>query len=238
MHNLKPVIFAAAILASTLLSARAWATTSFTFAGTNSATASFTLSGNDLTVVLTNTTRGGTLSDAGVLTGLTWQAPGFDNITLKLLSTTASSLTPSGGNNISGTWTNTLSSSHGSDAYGIATSGENGLFDAGTIHKSAPGSAQYGIVANGTNINLDGMKNHHPFAENSVTFVFSGASGLDLSQLTDLKAYFGTNGCGVGGTAAVPEPSSLFLVVGAMLGWALFFRRKQEVGAVSARNFH
>src|SRR5262249_41777893 len=63
----------------------------------------------------------------------------------------------------------------------------------------------YGIVSAGSFPvkKFDGAK--FPFVQDSLTFTFSGATGLDLAKLTGFRFFFGTNGNSLTGTP-VPHP--------------------------------
>lgn len=225
MKLFKPALFVAVgFLAFALPGSNARATL-INFSGSSAghsvaATANFTVSGDNLTIVLTNTTPAGTVAQAGVLTGLTWESPNFSK-TLSISSITASTVVPSTytSTDFSGEWTDSLSSST-NNTYGIATSGLGGIFNA----KAIQGSANYGIVATGT-ILTSGLIPQEPYAEDYITFKLTGATGLDTSQITDVKAYFGTAGDFV---TAVPEPSTILLLGVVLLGAGLFYRRKRK----------
>ncbi len=242
----------AALAAAFLAPARpAQAGVVFTGSATNpevgtvaSGTAEFRVVGNTLTVVLTNTTSPRTAAQGNALTGVSFDVNGMHptlsltGITLtagsqlwtsKTASTTSASL--------SGSWTDALGSSPLGD-YGVATTGFGSRFAAGNI-TLGNGGPNYGIVAagtfDGTNVAFSGSQ--FPFVQDSLTFTFTGASGLNESQISDVKLLFGTDGTGVVGATtgpsitAVPEPSSVMLGLSAAAGLSGFASWRRRRGA-------
>jgi hypothetical protein len=123
-------------------------------------------------------------------------------------------------------------------SYGVATTGFNGRFHGGSI-SLGNSSPNYGIVAantfNGTNVVFGGSQ--FPFIQDSLTFTFTGVSGINESQFADVKLLFGTNGTGIvpanpplGGAA--PEATS-FLIWAILASCCVFGRRSRSVTAVS-----
>lgn len=218
-------------------------------------TISTDVSGNHLlTVVLTNTSAPlATANNGQVVTGVTWgfnpnlsgtlslfpdssHNPTLTNATDHIWVVTGSSKgqttyaindsTPLGG-----TWTNKTNDSKfaaaGLGDYGYATTGASGLFAAGTIVGSAPGSANYGLVSDATYGpgSPDTMPNGTgpeslPLVQNSITIQFKYTGNLTYfteSSINEVHFLIGTSGAnfaGVSGdnqTAEVPEPASLGL---------------------------
>lgn len=204
-----------------------------------SASADFELSGNVLTVLLTN------LADLGgnkavptdVLTGLTFS--------------TSSQLTPVSVSAPKDTtvWFGTASNpgdgwgyGYGGDYHGlnnVVTS--SGAFK-GVGHSSFPnpaavGSAlqglDYGILTDNFSGNANGGAKHGPLFENSLLFTFTALKDFTLSQLgssvifqygtsTSEPSFTGTLESGPTAPSAVPEPSSIALLglggIGLMIG--------------------
>lgn len=179
--------------------------------------AMFTISGNTLTLVLTNTTAPRTTAQGNAMTGVTFDV-GNGSAVLTLTSTALTSgadfwTSKFATNNaaaLNGSWTNVLGASP-LGAYGVATTGFNGRFNGGSI---ALGNAapNYGIVAagtfDGTNVAFGGSQ--FPFVQNSMTFTFSGISGFTEAQISNVKLLFGTDGTGI--ITTIPTPGSLALV--------------------------
>src|SRR5262245_60673973 len=142
----RPAILAGLVVALLGPSQSAKAGVIFSGSGNNpeaSATASgkaeFTISGNILTVVLTNTTSPRTTAQGNALTGVTFDIdPGNPVLTLTGIALTSGSTiwtseTASNTSNpLSGSWTNVLGSSPLGE-YGVATTGFNGRFHGGSI---------------------------------------------------------------------------------------------------------
>lgn len=218
-----------------------------------SAKADFSIVGDVLTLVLTNTTAGGTKAQGDALTGVVFdltKSP-LPNLTLASIALTSGSkiYTSSGINNataLSGSWTDDLAGAV--HDFGVATTGFNGLFVGGSISRGNA-SPDYGIIA-GTGTNgtgsmrtpFDGSK--RPLILNSLTFKFNGAKGLTESQITDVSFLFGTAGGALigatldqppetlnhvnGDLVSAPEPSSLIvfgLVFVAVGGYGRLRRR-------------
>jgi hypothetical protein len=219
------------------LSGRASASMIFTGAGFNpeasanaSGKAEFTISGNTLTLALTNTTSPRTTAQGNTLTGVTFDLTSADPVLVltsialsggSALWTSETASNTSGA--LSGAWTNVLGSSPLGE-YGVATTGFNGRFHGGSI-SLGNASPNYGIVApgtfNGTNVPFGGSQ--FPFIQDTLVFTFTGIAGVSESQIAGVKFLFGTNGTGI-----VPEPATmgLFSVVVAS---ATGFRRRSRV---------
>jgi len=201
--------------------------------------AEFSVSGNFLTVTLTNTTAGGTLAQGDSLTGVVFDVDG-GSPTLSLTSivltggstihTSASAINNAAA--LSGSWTTALSSGAAYD-FGVATTGFNGLFQAGTITRGNS-SANYGLIATGTSLAHGFPK--FPYIENSLTFTFSGALGLTDSQFDNVKLLFGTDGTGLINAPppepevnihSTPEPGTLALAAMGGVGLCFAARRRK-----------
>lgn len=178
-------------------------------------TAAFAISGNNLTLVLTNTTSPRTTAQGDALTGVTFDvSAGSPPLALTSIILTAGSalwtskLSSTTSPTLAGSWTDVLGGSPLA-AYGVATTGFNNRFNGGSI-TLGNASPDYGIVAantfNGTNVAFGGSQ--FPFAQDSLTFTFSGASGVSESQIANVDLLFGTDGTGIVTTVPVPEPSS------------------------------
>lgn len=201
------------------------AVASVTFTGTGinpevgvnaSGSAKFTISGDILTLVLTNTTAPRTTAQGNAMTGVTFNfSSGSTVLSLTSTAITAggtywtSKTTNAAAPSLAGSWTSAVVS-NAQHQYGVATTGFNGWFNGGSISlgNAAP---NYGIVAagtfDGTNVAFGGSQ--YPFVQSSMTFTFSGASGFTEAQITNVKLLFGTDGTGV--ITAVPTPGSLAL---------------------------
>jgi hypothetical protein len=192
---------------------------------TASGSASFSIAGNILTLVLTNTTAPRTSAQGNALTGVTFDiTPGSPVLTLTSTAITAGSLlwnsktSSTAAASLAGSWTNVLGGSPLGE-YGVASTGFNNRFNGGSI-SLGNSSPNYGIVAAGT---FDGTNSvafggsQFPFIQNSMTFTFSGVSGISESQIANVKLLFGTDGTGVVNTL-VPAPAPALLGLAGLLG--------------------
>lgn len=197
----------------------------------------FSVTGNILSVTLTNTTAGGTLAQGDSLTGFVFDVVGASpTLSLTSIALTAGSsihTSASAINNaspLSGSWTSSLASGGAYD-FGAATTGFGGLFQAGTITRGNA-SANYGLIATGTSL-AHGFP-RFPYIENSLTFTFSGALGLTDSQFTNVHLLFGTDGTGVitppppeVNIHSTPEPGTLALAAMGGVGMLFMARRRK-----------
>lgn len=234
----KNTLSLAAIAAGFAIASSAVASVTFTGSGINpevgvnaSGSAKFTISGDILTLVLTNTTAPRSTAQGAAMTGVTFNfSSGSTSLTLTSTALTAGSTywtsktTNVAPPSLAGSWTSAVVS-NAQHQYGVATTGFNGWFNGGSISlgNAAP---NYGIVAagtfDGTNVSFGGSQ--YPFVQNSVTFTFSGVSGFTEAQITNVKLLFGTDGTGVIESVKVPTPGSLALIG---LGGLVAMRRRR-----------
>jgi len=181
----------------------------------NNLAASLTITkvGDDLQVVLTNTTAEITLKNQDVLMGVSFDvASGF---TLVAKSATASGfldlgnnlLSPSnsgdaGYNDVSNEWAYLQTG----NSISIGTSGRDGLGASDIIDSTAndrnngataPDGADFGIVSSSTTVaNTDINKNKSPYIQNSATFLLSGELGDDFDiadSISSVLFVYGTS---------------------------------------------
>ncbi len=194
-----------------------------------SAEADISLVGSTLTLTLRNTS-GLTPAQGDALTGIL-----FDLSTTASLKLQAVTLAPGGhiwtsgsktydSKKLAGSWTDALADVPRLAAdYGLATTGFNGEFKAGTI-STGNASSDYGIVGADT---LPGTFSgaRYPVAENALSFNIKVTSGvLSESDIAGVRFLFGTDGRGVvqgslvpvgdgnPGGGNVPEPASFALL--------------------------
>ncbi len=227
MTNRITVIAAIASLA-TISAPHAYGAVTFSGAGFNSeaganasGSATFTITGNTLTLVLTNSTAPRTTAQGNALTGVTFDiTPGSPVLSLTGTAMTAGSLlwnsktSSTSSAALAGSWTNVLGGSPLGE-YGVATTGFNGRFNGGSI-SLGNASPNHGIVSagtfDGTNVSFGGSQ--FPFIQNSMTFTFSGVSGIGESQINNVKLLFGTDGTGVITTTPAPGAAVLTGIAG------------------------
>lgn len=199
--------------------------------GNAQGTAAFTVSGNVLTVVLTNTTAPRTAAQGNALTGVAFDinGPGV-TLTLSSISLTAGSSiwTSQTASNTSdplaGSWTSVLGNNP-LNKYGAATTGFGGRFNGGSI-SLGNSSPNYGVVAAGTftgsPVSFGGSQ--FPFIQNSITLTFTGVAGVSESMIKDVDILFGTDGTGIVKTQ-VPGPGAMAML---LPGGAMLVRRKRR----------
>lgn len=199
--------------------------------GNASGSAQFTISGNTLTIVLTNTTAPRTAAQGNALTGVSFDLSGASaTLTLTSVALTAgssiwtSATTSNTSDPLSGSWTNVLGASP-LNKYGASTSGFGGRFNGGSITRGNSGPND-GIVAPGTftgsPVSFGGSQ--FPFIQDSLTLTFTGVAGISESVIKDVDLLFGTDGTGIIKTS-IPTPGALAL---AGVGGLVAVRRKRR----------
>ena len=205
-----------------------------------SASTSFSASGDTLTMMLTNTTAGGTLNRSDLLCSVYFSFANGTNPTLNYLTATGT-VTPTSGADLTNqdlravtngqnTWAyqsfSSLTFSGVSYEHGLSTVG-NSSFTGGAFPGSLVGNDDYAIIAPGTNRAISGL-NNIPLVRNSVTYTFSGFTGRNLSDIDHVLFGFTSSG-GVmleGTKFVVPEPSTYAMFGGMAFAGFLGLRRR------------
>jgi hypothetical protein len=210
--------------------------------GNLSASALFDLSGNTLTVTLTNTSKADVLVPTDVLTGV------FFNTTHTLTPVSASL---DGSSVFYGSITN-VGDGWGY-ASGVSAQGKNSAISAsgavmglGHSNFSLPNSVQlqgldYGILSAGDNSTTGngGVTGHGPLIKNSVKFTLTVGSGFTLDELGQSVVFqYGTGlsdthfGSGTPQVIVTPAPpSAVLFVVGASLSGLSGWSRRRRLRA-------
>ena len=212
--------------------------TPITFTGTSgsrAASATFSTSGTNLIVTLTNASTFDVLVPVDVLTGVFFTIAGNPVLTpVSALLSAGSTVVfgPDGGGNVGGEWAyaNGLSGAPGSADEGIS-SGGLGLFGSGNFGganlqgPAAVGGLQYGITSAGDNSATGNapVTGGNALIKNSVEFTLSGlAGGFDPAlSISNVSFQYGTDliepnvSCCGGGpqqdVLLLPEPAGLAL---------------------------
>jgi hypothetical protein len=222
-----------------------------------SASVDFSLSGNVLTVVLTNTAGFNTISQGSVLTNLGWTvAP--DTATPLPSSAGTIALTP-GSSLVSGTivdttdalgteWNYTAGDGASSSGFGVGavSDGHGNLCGSTTCTGAALDGAAFGLVGIGADLSLNGLKPANTYVEDSVTITLDLASApaFSLSNITSVDFQYGTgsgegditvNRCTGGSncnldTPPIPEPASMTMLGTSLIGLCAFTRRRWKIG--------
>ena len=203
--------------------------------GNLSAGATFSLTGNTLTVTLTNTSNADVLVPTDVLTAV------WFNVT--------SALTPgSAGLNGSSVYYGSISNDgNGWGYYSGLNGGAHGMndgitsagFSIGGGHANfGNGSAlqglDYGLLSHGDNSGTGntGVTGHGPLAKNCGVFTLTVANGFNLSQLGNYVIFqYGTSlsdGSFSGFVRQVPEPSALTMLFSGLVSGGVLLRRKMK----------
>jgi hypothetical protein len=212
---------------------------------TVSSSAQFTASGGTLTIVLTNTTAGGTLVKKDLLSGLVFSLTNHSSDPTLSISSTAMSSgsrlrqsngTYTTGDNINGSYsiaqnpggtlgTNTaVPPTTFNYEYGVSAVGASGIFPSPTL---GGGGENYSIAATGTTYTGGGFTSSaFPLVENSVTIVLSGFGSFTASQISSVGFFYGSapDSLNAGTHVSVPEPTGLRMLA---IGLAVVAARRR-----------
>jgi hypothetical protein len=252
MSVLKPFIVAIATACMLPCTSRADFNVAYTGSGTGgrSASATFTQTGETLTVTLTNT--GGDVTDpTQVLTGVFFNVAGDPTLgkTSALLgagstvlfapaSAVTGSLSPAGPD-LGGEWAylsglNQYSANQGISSAGLGIFGPGDRFrtDSNLEGPDSVDGLQYGITSGSDNPSTGNaaVTGANALIQNSVVFRFSGAMNLTAAGLSDVTFQYGTalDDVSIHGRTVVPVPPSVFLMaIGGVgiFGLSLWARR-------------
>jgi hypothetical protein len=229
-----------AILAMALMAAPASATIFSAVSGDLAASANMTVSGDILTVVLTNTSAADVEDPADVLTAVFFSLPSNILTPSSALLTAGSTVfydadgQPAGGV-VGGEWEylaglvgapNGATNGIGSAGFGLF--GSPNFPGANLADPVALDGVQYGILSAGDNTNTGngGITGSGGLIKNSVTFQLTGATGLDTSLITDVSFQYGT--ALDEPNIVVPLPPSVLLMGSGLLGLGLVGWRRRS----------
>ena len=236
--------FLAGIAAASLCAVTSTATAGVIFTGGSgslAASASFSIVGGKLQVVLTNTSAADALVPTDVLTAVFFSLAGVGSPVSALLGGSTVHAGPTGAGNVGGEWAYASVAGPGGASQGISSTGL-GLFGNGNFGGSnlqgpdALDGLQYGITSAGDDIstgNTPMMTN--ALIKNSVTFLLDYSGPADLAGLiTHVSFQYGTAhtepripGEPGGPPSLIPEPQTLPLLGLGLLA-AVFFRRQRR----------
>lgn len=182
---------------------------------TVSATASFDLVGDNLTIVLTNTSAAHNGQDVSgaTLSGLFWNFTGAPTLTTVSAMLTAgssiigtcSAVSCVGVTDVSGEFGYKANSGPSGQNQGIASSGyiSNPNGNIGNFNNGAAGTdlddpdslngINFGIISNAPGYNPNGGLANDPVISNSVTFMLKGVAGLTNTDISGVRFQYGTN---------------------------------------------
>lgn len=219
-----------------------------------SGTAQFTVNGNLLTIVLSNTSSQQMTGLGQILTGLTWDVSGSPGALMSGSATigAGSGLVgpASGTTNLSGEWgyqgnltagssPSGAIGSHGVSAVGDVnlgadTYGPSSRFNTSS-NLSGPssgslGGVDYGILGSNVNVSASPFLNQGPYVQGNspgtmvFTFNFTGAVGA----ITNVQPFFGSDGAFL-----IPEPVTFILWGAGLTGLGGYLRRRKSKGELA-----
>ena len=247
-----PALSAATLLAAVAASPAQALTVTGSGAGFNGATldaqATFDIGGDVLTITLTNLADadeelGGLDTPANTLSGLFFDFAGSPALTKDAATITAGSLLQGGTcsigpcdastTDVGGEFGFATSWSGGPSAgYGISSSGyiggEGTLFGGANLdNPAAPDGINFGIISSLGVYNPNGGLAGDPVIQDTVTFTFNGASGLLVSDISNVSFQYGTD-FAESNIPGVPVPAALWLFGSGLLGLAGVARRRRS----------
>ena len=218
-----------------------------------SASADFTVSGNTLTVVLTNTSANDVLIPSEVLTAVFFDIAGFSGTLTPVSALLSGGSTvffgSDGGGNVGGefAYANNLSGAPNSADMGISSAGF-GLFGENNFNgpnlggPTAVDGLQYGITSAGDNpaTGNAAVTGGNELIKNQVTFTLTSDTAFLESAITNVSFQYGTSlsetNCTPGDHPTVPEPSTMLLLGLALSGsGGIGFLRRRRKGTHSTR---
>jgi len=187
-----------------------------------SATADFSLSGNTLTVTLTNNTPD-MVSVGQLLTGLTFTLSDGSGVTLT--NQTGNLVEVLAGGAISNIGGATDALGWGFGATGGSTFELCVICSGGVTSPVTPSEGLLGPTSadgkfDSANSSIDGNAPHNPFVLGTATYTFTVPSNVTVS---DVSFTFGTQ---AGANVSAPEPSSVLLLGLGLVGLPLVVRRR------------
>lgn len=210
--------------------------------GNLAASTTFSISGDYLTVLLANPSTHDALVPTDVLTAVFWSvSPSITLIPVSAVLTAGSTVlfgnTDPGGA-VGGEWAYKagLSGAPGNAAQGIGSAGF-GLFGPPDLFPGnnlqgpdSPDGIQYGLTSAGDNpaTGNSPVTGDNALIRDSVTFLFSGATGLNLNEITGVSFQYGTALCDPN-VPGVPIPPTALLLGSGLIGLgALGWRRRKQ----------
>ena len=210
-----------------------------------SASAQFGISGDVLTITLTNTAvdddnGSGKHIPGNTLTGLLWDWAGSPVFTPDEATITAGSLLVQFATCSTGLCTATTTDVGGEFAFNTGVGGFGfAIGSAGWIDlylgnfngpnlddPNAPNGINFGIIGPGV-FNPNGGLDDEPLIRNSVTFTLTVPTGLDVSDISNVVFKYGTDDLPAGTIPPIPEPPTMFLFGSGLVGLVAWRMKKK-----------
>ncbi len=201
-------------------------------ADSRSAEALFSLNGTTLTLTLTNTSTSEAYDPTYILTALFFKSTEALTPLSALVGPTSDIIGKSGviygsGTNVGSQWA--YLAGEGVSSAGLGIFGPGNIIGGPPLNNvggTPPDGLPYGLVGKGIINWANGDLKKGFLDQNSVVFTFTVPHDFSLSDIYDVVFQYGTSTNAYHHSPPVPEPGTLYLLGGGLLGLGIFARRR------------